>query len=103
MPSTPLTCCSIGAATAEATSIALAPGKAHRTVIVGGEIIGNCVRGKLKTQIAPASVMTMDSTEAKIGRSIKNLEITIASLPQAELPTRQKEFLYFTNACAFRS
>ena len=76
MPSTPITCSSIGAATALATSVALAPGKLHVTEIVGGEIIGNCASGKRKTQIAPASVITIDSTEAKIGRSMKNRDNT---------------------------
>ena len=46
------------------------------TSTVGGVISGYCASGKLKTATAPARVMTIDSTEAKIGRSMKNFEST---------------------------
>src|SRR5262245_55514473 len=75
MPSTPLTCCSIGAATASATSLALAPGYRQSTCTVGGEIWGYCASGRLTAATAPASVITIEITLAKIGRSMKNREI----------------------------
>src|SRR5947209_17809534 len=40
MPSTPLTCCSIGAATVLATTMAFAPGYVALTVTVGGVMLG---------------------------------------------------------------
>ncbi|MGA2259408.1 MAG: hypothetical protein ABSG53_32435, partial [Thermoguttaceae bacterium] len=46
------------------------------TYTCGGEIGGYCATGKENTAIPPASVMTMDSTVAKIGRSMKKCEIT---------------------------
>src|SRR5262249_20150338 len=75
MFSTPLTCSSMGAATASATSWALAPGYWQVTETVGGEMLGNWARGRVKTAMPPARVMTMDSTEAKMGRSVKKREI----------------------------
>src|SRR5262245_30588900 len=75
--STPLTCCSMGAATVSATTWALAPGYTANTSTVGGVISGYCATGKLKTARSPARVTIMDSTEAKIGRSIKNRENTV--------------------------
>src|SRR5689334_17808684 len=35
---------------------------------------GYCATGSVQTAIPPAIVMTIESTEAKIGRSMKNLE-----------------------------
>ena len=40
-------------------------------MMLGGVICGYCAMGRLKTATPPASVMTMDSTAAKIGRSMK--------------------------------
>src|ERR1700719_3871511 len=74
MFSTPLTCCSMGAATVSATTCALAPGYTAETSTVGGVISGYCVTGSVNSAIPPASVITMESTEAKIGRSIKKRE-----------------------------
>src|SRR5262245_19249483 len=76
MPSTPFTCCSIGAATVLATSSALAPGKTAVTSTVGGAISGYCATGSVHSARKPPNVTTMDSTEAKIGRSMKNFENT---------------------------
>src|SRR5450631_691225 len=76
MPSTPLTCCSIGAATVSATTWALAPGYDADTSTVGGVISGYCATGSVASEMPPASTMTIDSTEAKIGRLMKNLENT---------------------------
>src|SRR6516164_1955937 len=71
MFSTPLTCCSMGAATVSATTWALAPGYWQVTDTAGGAIWGNMAIGSAKSASPPASVITMDRTEAKIGRSIK--------------------------------
>src|SRR4051794_22033675 len=74
MSSTPLTCCSIGAAIDSATTLASAPGYWHMTWIVGGVICGYCAIGSVKTAMPPVSVMTIDNTLAKIGRSMKKRE-----------------------------
>ena len=71
---TPLTCCSIGAAIVSATTAAGA-GIVDRHLHLGGVIGGYCAIGKLNAAIPPASVMTIDNTDAKIGRSMKNWEI----------------------------
>ena len=76
MSSTPLTCCSIGAAMVVATTSALAPGYWQLTCTVGGVMRGYCASGKENSATPPASVMTMDSTAAKIGRSMKKRENT---------------------------
>src|SRR5689334_22724067 len=72
MFSTPLTCCSIGAATVSATTCALAPGYEHVTCTVGGAISGYCAIGSTRSATNPAMVSTIERTEEKIGRSIKN-------------------------------
>src|SRR6266480_3727379 len=43
--------------------------------MLGGVICGYCARGKLNTATAPVSVTTIDNTDAKMGRLIKNREI----------------------------
>src|SRR5262245_45767896 len=80
MPSTPLTCCSMGAATVSATTCALAPGYAADTSTVGGVISGYCATGRVNSAMLPPRTMTIDSTEAKIGRLMKNLENTMPAL-----------------------
>src|SRR5260370_808062 len=77
MPSTPLTCCSMGAATVSATTLALAPGYDADTSTVGGAISGYCATGRVNRAIMPPRTTTMDRTDAKIGRSMKNLENTV--------------------------
>src|SRR6516225_8896052 len=76
MFSTPLTCCSMGAATVSATTWALAPGYDADTSTVGGAISGYCATGRVSMAMPPPSTTTMDSTEAKIGRLMKNAENT---------------------------
>src|SRR6478752_2748399 len=76
IPSTPLTCSSIGAATVSRTVRALAPGYEAVTTMVGGVTSGYWATGRVTRATAPARVMTMDRTEAKIGRSMKKREIT---------------------------
>src|SRR5579884_1515741 len=43
-------------------------------MMLGGVIGGYCANGRLKSATAPARVMTIDSTAAKIGRSMKKWE-----------------------------
>jgi hypothetical protein len=43
-------------------------------MMLGGVIRGYCATGKLKTATAPARVMTIDRTVAKIGRWMKKWE-----------------------------
>ena len=77
MFSTPLTCCSMGAAMVSATTCALAPGYWQVTDTVGGAIWGNMAIGKARSASPPASVITIDRTEAKIGRSMKKRVNTV--------------------------
>src|SRR5436190_3927997 len=76
MPSTPLTCASMGAATVSRTVTALAPGYRAVTCTVGGVTLGYCSTGNVRQATIPARTRTIDRTEAKIGRSMKKLEIT---------------------------
>src|ERR1700683_325921 len=76
MPGTPLTACSIGAATASAKTWALAPGYEIEIDTPGGVMRGYCASGRNRSAIAPISVVRTASTVAKIGRSMKKWEIT---------------------------
>src|SRR5262249_20379508 len=58
------------------TVLALAPGKTADTCTVGGVMSGYWATGRPTTLTTPAIVMTIDSTLAKIGRSMKKCEIT---------------------------
>src|SRR6478609_5928008 len=69
MPSTPLTCSSIGWPTVAASVSALEPGKLAVTEIVGGTIGGYCAIGSVTRQ--PRPTMTTDNTHAKTGWSTK--------------------------------
>src|SRR5262245_8635156 len=75
MPSTPLICSSIGAATVSAITFGLAPGYCARTATDGGTTSGYSEIGICRSARSPATKMSTDSTPAKIGRSMKNLEI----------------------------
>src|SRR2546421_620487 len=44
------------------------------TMMLGGVICGYWATGRLQAATAPARVITIDSTEAKIGRSMKKCE-----------------------------
>ena len=63
----------MGAATVFDSVSALAPGYEAVIVTVGGAICGYCAIGNLNAAASPASTIIMDSTEAKMGRVIKNL------------------------------
>src|SRR5262245_611267 len=75
MPSTPLICSSIGAATVSAITFGLAPGYCARTTTDGGTTSGYSEIGICRSAKSPDTKMSTDSTPAKIGRSMKNLEI----------------------------
>src|SRR5262245_13753196 len=71
MLSTPFTSCSIGVATVSDNTWADAPGYTARILTVGGAISGYSETGSPRCTIAPAIVRMIDSTAAKIGRSMK--------------------------------
>ena len=83
MPSTPLTCCSMGDATVSATVCALAPGYMAFTTTVGGVISGYCSMGSPSTATPPTIIVMIAMTLAKIGRSMKNRLNTRRQLPPA--------------------
>src|SRR5215468_2643962 len=74
MFSTPLICSSIGATTVEATTSALAPGYWPVTLMIGGAISGYCAIGRRTKATAPRITKTIETTEAKIGRSMKKCD-----------------------------
>src|SRR5271163_4193143 len=74
MFSTPLICCSIGVTTVAATTSALAPGYWPDTLMIGGAISGYCAIGKRENDTPPRITNTIETTAAKIGRSIKKCE-----------------------------
>jgi hypothetical protein len=73
-----LICSSIGATTVDATVSALAPGYWPETLMTGGAISGYCAIGRRTSVTAPTITITIEITEAKIGRSMKKCEIFIA-------------------------
>src|SRR5882757_6144744 len=74
MFSTPLIPCSSGATTVLATTSALAPGYCPLTRTRGGAMSGYCAKGRRVTATAPTITMTIETTAAKIGRSMKKCE-----------------------------
>ena len=78
MFSTPLICCSIGVTTVAATTSALAPGYWPVTVMVGGAISGYCAIGRRTNATPPRITKMIETTLAKIGRSMKKCEIRMA-------------------------
>src|ERR1700694_5026468 len=81
MPSTPLICSSIGVATVSAITFGLAPGKGARTTTPGGTTSGYSEIGIAISEIRPARKIRIDSTPAKIGRSMKNFDRFIGIPP----------------------
>src|SRR5689334_4262576 len=77
MFSTPLICSSMGATTVVATTSALAPGYWPVTLMMGGAISGYCATGSRQNDTAPRMMKTIETTDAKIGRSMKKCEIFI--------------------------
>src|SRR5437868_3820295 len=74
MPSTPLIDSSSGVATVSAITLGFAPGYWARTTTEGGATSGYSEIGSPRSAIRPAISISSDSTPAKIGRSMKNLE-----------------------------
>src|SRR6266436_4374547 len=74
MFSTPLICCSNGATTVAATTSALAPGYCPLTLTTGGAISGYWATGSRPMDTAPRMTKTIETTAAKIGRSMKKWE-----------------------------
>src|ERR1700686_1382282 len=81
MFSTPLICCSIGVTTVEATTSALAPGYCPDTLMIGGAISGYCAIGRRENDTMPRITNTIETTAAKIGRSMKKCEMRIGARP----------------------
>src|SRR6185295_8214012 len=77
MPSTPLIASSSGVATVSAITFGLAPGYTVRTTTEGGTTSGYSPMGSNGIEISPAAKITIESTAAKIGRSMKNFEKSI--------------------------
>src|SRR5688572_11356375 len=87
MSSTPLIASSSGVATVSAITLGLAPGYTVRTTTDGGTTSGYSLIGSSGIAIRPAAKITIESTAAKIGRSMKNFEKSICvSLPRAQPP-----------------
>src|SRR5580698_1518773 len=78
MFSTPLICSSIGVTTVAATTSALAPGYWPVTLITGGAISGYWAIGSRENDTPPRITNTMETTAAKIGRSMKKCERRIS-------------------------
>src|SRR4029453_7553290 len=91
MLSAPLICCSIGDATLVATTSADAPGYDADTETDTGVMSGYCATGSFPIPPAPGVVMTIEMTDAKIGRSMQYREMLIsASLASSSLPARPR-------------
>src|SRR5260370_762044 len=81
MFSTPLMPCSSGATTVLATTSALAPGYCPLTRTTGGAMSGYCATGSRVTATVPTITKTIETTAAKIGRSMKKCERRISVGP----------------------
>src|SRR2546422_4766002 len=79
MPSTPLICCSRGEATVSAITVGFAPGYEVRTTTVGGTTSGYSLNGSRRYASAPITKIMIETTPAKMGRSIKKFEIFISA------------------------
>ncbi len=64
----------MGVDTVSAMTLGLAPGYCARTTTVGGTTSGYSEIGSAGSDSSPATKIRVDSTPAKIGRSMKNLE-----------------------------
>src|SRR5436309_15773824 len=101
MFSTPLICCSIGVTTVAATMSALAPGYWPETLMVGGAISGYCVTGKREYDTPPMIKKMIETTAAKIGRSMKKCEMRMTRVsfsPSCQLLAKQGHSLAGTLA-----
>src|SRR5690554_4699579 len=78
-PSSPVIFCSMTWVTESSTALADAPGYCALIAIAGGAMAGYCDTGSFRMDSAPASMMTMAMTHAKMGRSMKNLAMVCSS------------------------
>src|SRR6185437_355292 len=72
----PDSCCSIGAATAFATSCAVAPGYTAVTCTTGGVMLGYRSMGSECSEKAPSRTIAIEMTAAKMGRRTKKYLIS---------------------------
>jgi len=79
MLSTPLICCSMGAATDCSMVCASAPKYVALTCTTGGTISGYCATGNVTRQMPPSNTVRMAMTIATIGRSMKKLDMAATS------------------------
>src|SRR5260221_531466 len=70
-------CCSMTCTTVSCTVVAEAPGYVVLICTEGGAIGGYCSIGRAKIDNAPATMIRMAMTIAKIGRSMKNLAMLL--------------------------
>src|SRR5882724_11272807 len=82
----------MGWATVASTTSASAPGYRVVTETCGGTISGNCATGIWKIAKRPARVMTIETTNASRGRSMKMPDIMAAGLTAD--PGRQHRLLH---------
>ena len=73
---------------------ASAPGKVAETTTEGGVICGKRATGSSRKAMEPASVMTIASTVAKIGRSMKKLLTKRAAPPRRRTPRASAAYGY---------
>src|SRR5438552_16419115 len=71
----------MGATTVVATTSEVAPGYCPCTLMIGGAISGYWATGRRANDTTPRITNTIETTEAKIGRSMKKCEIFIARGP----------------------
>src|SRR5262249_53264337 len=90
--STPLTCCSIGVATASSSVFASAPTYTALRRISGGAMFGNWATGRPTIVTTPTMTIRMAITSATIGRLMKNFDM-ITALPEFDLPFFQRPHL----------
>ncbi len=76
----PDSCSSIGAATVFASVSAFAPGYVAVIVTVGGAMSGYCAIGSVFNATSPASIRMIAITLAKIGRRMKNFDMSDPSV-----------------------
>ena len=93
MFSTPLICSSRGVATASEITRGFAPGYTARTTTEGGTTSGYSLIGSPNMAIRPAMKITIDTTAAKIGRSMKKRENRMVTPPaqRARQPARPNQ------------
>ena len=74
----PFICCSITDVTVFCTVSADAPAYMALTAMDGGATVGYCATGRCVTARMPPSMMSRESTQAKIGRSMKNFGMAMS-------------------------